>query len=186
MKTAILFHGTSGNSNSSWLQWFKTKLERHGTKVWVPDLPKADNPSLNEWAEHVKTNSPFSIDKETTLIGHSAGAVLALILAQLYPVKQTVSVGVFKDLSFLHEALNWHANDRFFDIDFDFDTIKRNVSSRLFIHSDNDPYCPLEQAEYLAKQVDGKLVVLKGQGHFNTESDPKYKAFPELLELIEN
>lgn len=186
MKTAILFHGTNGSSNSGWLQWLKRELESQGYKVWVPDLPNADNPSLKEWAEHVNTHTPLPIDKETVLVGHSAGAVLALIVAQLYPVKQTISVGVFKDLSFLHEKLDWHANDRFFDIDFDFEAIKRNASSKLFIHSDNDPYCPLEQAEYLANQVDGELVVLKGQGHFNTESDPKYKAFPELLNLIES
>lgn len=186
MKSAILFHGTEGSSNSCWLQWLKSELESGGTKVWVPDLPRADYPSLREWVEYVKTNAPLKIDNKTALIGHSAGAVLALVLAQIYPVKQTISVGAFKDLSYLHDALDWHANDRFFDITFDFDAIKRNTNSRLFIHSDNDPYCPLEQAEYLARQVDGKLVVLSGQGHFNTESDPKYKAFPAILDLIED
>jgi hypothetical protein len=184
MKTVILFHGTDGNSNSGWLHWLKIELESQGLKVWVPDLPNAGNPSLREWTEYVNSYTPLSIDKETLLVGHSAGAVLALIIAQSQPVRQTISVGVFKDLSFLHEKLNWHANDRFFDINFDFEAIKRNASSRLFIHSDNDPYCPLDQAKYLASHVDGKLVVLEGQGHFNTESNPKFKAFPELLDLI--
>lgn len=185
MKKAILFHGTSGSSSSNWLQWLKTELETRGVEVWVPDLPNADNPSLAEWMSYVKTHAPFLIDNETVLVGHSAGAVLALIIAQVYSVKQTVSVGVFKDLTFLHDKLDWHANDRFFDIAFDFDVIKQNASSRLFIHSDNDPYCPLEQAEYLAEQADGELVVIKGQGHFNTEADPKYEAFPEVLNFID-
>ena len=44
---------------------------------------------------------------------------------------------------------------------------------------------PLEHAQYLAEQVGGELIVKSGQGHFNTELSEQYRAFPELLELIE-
>ena len=53
-----------------------------------------------------------------------------------------------------------------------------------FIHADNDPYIPLEQAEFLVQKVDGELIILEGQGHFNTGSDPKFTKFPYLLDVI--
>ena len=33
-------------------------------------------------------------------------------------------------------------------------------------------------------QVNGKLIVKKGQGHFNLEKGPEYKQFPFLLEVL--
>ena len=48
----------------------------------------------------------------------------------------------------------------------------------------NDPYCPIEHAQYLSEQVGGELIIKSGQGHFNTELGEQYKAFPELLEII--
>jgi hypothetical protein len=37
----------------------------------------------------------------------------------------------------------------------------------------------------LSQKLDGKLVVEKGQGHFNLEAGPQYVQFPLLLELID-
>jgi len=54
------------------------------------------------------------------------------------------------------------------------------------VHSDNDPYIPIEQAKFLSTESNGKLIELEGQGHFNTESYSDYKQFPELIEIIEN
>ena len=47
------------------------------------------------------------------------------------------------------------------------------------------PYVPLEQARYLAEQIDGELIVFEGQGHFNTEVGPEYEHFPELIQFID-
>jgi len=56
----------------------------------------------------------------------------------------------------------------------------------IYVHSDNDPYIPIEQAKFLSTESNGKLIELEGQGHFNTESNSDYKQFPELIEIIEN
>jgi predicted alpha/beta hydrolase family esterase len=61
---------------------------------------------------------------------------------------------------------------------------KKHSEQFIFIHSDNDPYSPLSHAEYLTERTDGELMTFEGQGHFNTEADPHYKQFPELLEII--
>lgn len=182
VKKAIILHGTLGNSRGNWFQWLKLKLEDSGMEVWAPDLPKPDSPSLVEWSDFVIDNSPFSIDEDTALIGHSAGAVAVLIVAQKLHsrVGQVVSVSAFKD----NDYLKWEPNNRLFDIEFDFLKMKQNCKDFLFIHSNDDPYCPLGHAEYLAKKTGGKLKVIPGQGHFNLENSKKYREFPELLDIL--
>ena len=48
MKNALILHGTGADSNSNWFQWMKQKLQEKEYKVWVPDLPKATDPSATE------------------------------------------------------------------------------------------------------------------------------------------
>ncbi len=178
-------HGTQSDSSGNWFQWLKNSLEERGYAVWVPDLPSSDMPSLREWTNYIFENTPFEINAETVLIGHSSGAVAVLVVAQLSKgVDKTISVGAYKDLVYLHEELDFHANDRFFDIDFDFEKIKQNSNERLFIHSDDDPYCPLSHAEYLAEKTDGEPVVIPNSGHFNLEKSEKFKEFPQILSYI--
>lgn len=182
MKKAVVLHGTLGSSTGNWFVWLKQKLEEKGIETWVPDLPDPSSPSLGEWSDYVIKNCPFEIDNETALIGHSSGAIVVLIVAQKlgHAVERVVSVAAFKDNDFL----KWEPNSRLFDVPFDFDAMKQNCKNFLFIHSDDDPYCPIEHAEYLTEKTDGKLKVIPGQGHFNLEKSIKYKEFPELLEAI--
>jgi predicted alpha/beta hydrolase family esterase len=183
MKTAIILHGTLGDSKGNWFQWLKAHLEQKGVKVWAPDLPNPESPSLNEWSEFVITNCPFGINQDTALIGHSAGAVAVLTVAQKLDkkIERVVSVSVFKDNDFL----KWEPNNRLFDAGFNFKKMKENCANFLFVHSDDDPYCPLEHAEYLAQNTGGKLEVIPGQGHFNLEKSSSYKEFPKLLEYLQ-
>jgi predicted alpha/beta hydrolase family esterase len=55
----------------------------------------------------------------------------------------------------------------------------------LFIHSDNDPYVPLDQAQFVSTNTGAEMVVVPGEGHFNLERSDGYKQFPKLLEILE-
>ncbi|PIS16086.1 hypothetical protein COT62_00225, partial [Candidatus Roizmanbacteria bacterium CG09_land_8_20_14_0_10_41_9] len=62
---------------------------------------------------------------------------------------------------------------------------KSKAKHFIFIHSDNDPYCPLEHAQFLSKKLHGKLIVKKGQKHFSVSTfGKKYSKFPFLLKEI--
>jgi hypothetical protein len=182
MKHTIILHGTSGSPEGNWFAWLKTELEKRGLHVWLPQLPHAEQPSLQEWATFVRTNCPFVIDKDTLIVGHSSGAILALVLTQQSsaPIGGVIAVSVFHD-----NSLQWEPNDRLFDIDFDWPAVRKNAKRLLFVHSDNDPYVPLDQAQYVADNCQAELVIIPGQGHFNLEHNAKYKTFPRLLEMIE-
>lgn len=170
-----------GSPEGNWFRWLETELKKQGMAVWLPALPSADKPSLREWTDFVRSNCPFAIDGETLIVGHSSGAILALILTQ----ESEVTIGKVVCVSVFHDnSLNWDANGRLFDVDFGWPAIHRNVKELLFVHSDNDPYVPLEQAKYVANHCQAEIKVLPGQGHFNLEQSPDYKAFPKLLEFL--
>lgn len=181
MKNALILHGTSASPGSNWFAWLKKQLESKGYKVWLPQLPGADEPNTQNYNDFLLEGS-FDFNEETILVGHSSGAVSILNLLQVLPgdfkVKAAFLVGAFKD------DLGWDNLKGLFQNPTDFKKIKSRCVKFIFVHSDNDPHCSLEGAKYLADKLDGELLVQKGQGHFNTAASPDYKQFPFLLDLI--
>ncbi|HWZ65840.1 MAG TPA: alpha/beta fold hydrolase [Patescibacteria group bacterium] len=181
MKNALILHGTMGSPDSNWFKWLKAELENRGLVVWLPQLPNPEQPSLRAEADFVHANCPFPINKDTLIIGHSSGAILALILAQENKSKigGIVAVSVFHD-----NSLKWDANNSLFDVAFAWEAIRQNSTKLLFIHSDTDPYVPLEQAKFVAENCRAEILVMPNQGHFNLEQSKGYVAFPKLVEIM--
>jgi predicted alpha/beta hydrolase family esterase len=184
MKNALILHGTDADHNEHWFSWLEKELTKLGYTVWVPDLPQADHPNIERYNKFL-LGSDFKFNSETIIIGHSSGAVeiLGLLNDPNFPkdvkVKACFLVGAFKG------DLGWESL-KGMKTDFDYELVKQKSSKFIFIHSDNDPYCPIEDTRDLCKQVDGKFIEIPEQGHFNTGFDPKYKEFPELAEIIKN
>lgn len=182
MKRALILHGTAASPGHNWFAWLQHQLEKDGYAVWLPQLPGCDTPNTEVYNAFLLSNPDFVYDDETVLIGHSSGAVEILSLLQHLPtdtkVKAVYLVSVFKD------DLDWDSLKGLFIEPFDFAKITANAEKFVVIHSDNDPYVPLEHAEYISECLNGELLLLPGQGHFNTEQSERYKEFPELLEII--
>jgi uncharacterized protein len=183
MKNAIILHGTLGSPDGNWFRWLKTELEQLGMDVWLPELPNAQQPSLKEWQEFVQNECPFVMNEDTLIVGHSSGAILAIILAQA----STQKIGAIVDVSVFHDnSLQWEPNSRLFDVPFDWVAIKNSVDKLVFIHSDTDPYVPLDQAQFVADKTSAEMIVIPGQGHFNLEQNESYKQFPQLLKILKD
>lgn len=182
MKKAIILHGTLGSPEGNWFCWLEAELKKRGFKVWLPQLPHAEQPSLSEFSDYVLSNAPFDLDKDTLLIGHSSGAVAGAVVLQKLPnpIKAFVGVAIFKS-----NDIKWEPNNKLFDVDFNLSAMTKKAGKILLIHSDNDPYCPLDHAKYFADGTGAELVVIPGQGHFNLEASKNYKAFPKLIKLLE-
>ena len=93
-------------------------------------------------------------------------------------IKAEILVSAFKD------DLGWDSLKRLFRKPYDFDAIKKHCQRFVYIHSNDDPYVPIKQAEFLAEETNGELIKFENQGHFNTELNPDYKQFPEILDII--
>lgn len=90
-----------------------------------------------------------------------------------------MAVSVFHD-----NSLNWQPNNRLFDVEFNWDDIRKNAPKLMFVHSDDDPYVPLDHAKFVADNCLAEIAIIPGQGHFNLEQSPDYKQFPKLTALL--
>lgn len=182
MSQFLILHGADSSPDSNWFMWLKGILIGQGHKVWLPQLPNSDTPSASTYNKLLLGNAEFLYNDDTVLVGHSSGAVEILQLLQNLPegaeVKAAILVSAFKD------DLGWDNLKELFVEPLNFEAIQAHCKMFIFIHSDDDPYCPIDHAEYLALKTGGELIVFEGQGHFNTESSPRYKQFPELLDFI--
>lgn len=149
MKNALILHGTGNNSRGNWFPWLKGELEQRGYEVWSPDLPGADKPSIKRYNDYILGNGRWVFNERSVLIGHSSGAVAILGLLQHLPKDAVVDTCIL--VSSFKNNLGSKDFDGLFEEPFDFKKIKKHAKRFIFIHSDNDPYCPLDHAEYLAK-----------------------------------
>lgn len=181
MKRAIIFHGTQGSPEGNWFRWLEAQLIARGYEVWMPSLPHAVQPSLKEWVAYVQSSSPFPLDENVLVVGHSSGGILAMLLLQ----EGIRFAGVAVVSVFIDNSLGWEPNNELFDVPFAYEKMAQNPTPRIIINSDTDPYVPLEQAQTMAVNSHTELIVLEGQGHFNLEQSQDYTQFPKLIELLE-
>lgn len=184
MKNALILHGTDGHSKENWFDWLKIELEKNGYKVWVPDLPGSSKPNIDKYNRFILTNKDWEFNENSIIVGHSSGAVAILGLLEVLPegvrIDTCYLIGAFRN------DLKWDALSDLFLKPFDFEKIKTKARRFVFIHSDNDPYCPLDHAQFLSEKLGGELIVKPGQKHFSVGTmGESYKQFPELLSLIE-
>ncbi|MGH7203889.1 MAG: RBBP9/YdeN family alpha/beta hydrolase [Candidatus Levyibacteriota bacterium] len=183
MKNALILHGTDASSKDNWFPWLGKELEQQGWQVWAPDLPKANKPNIERYNRFLFSQKEFaSINEETVMIGHSSGAVAILGFLQALPAEIRISHAIL--VAAFRNNLGWESLNELFAVPFDFEKIKQKATKFTLIHSDNDPYIPLEQAAYLKEKLGGELIILKGQNHFSEVMDPKYNQFPFLIELL--
>ena len=187
MKNALILHGAGNNHEGNWFPWLKKELEKQGYEAWVPDLPDSEKPNKKAWLETIFSNKQWNFNDETVLAGHSAGAALILRILETLPpgikIHKAVLVAGPTDFGKYPEYVHYR-KDLVKD-PFHWDKIKNSCASFYFFASDNDPYdCGIDKAQLMQKHLGGELLFRLGEGHFNLEKGPKYKAFPELLEKI--
>lgn len=183
MKNALILHGTGNNSTDNWFQWLRGELEKIDYEVWVPDLPDADRPNQRTYNKFLIDDSDWEYNEDSIIVGHSSGAVAILGLLQALP--GDVQIGACYLVGSFKNDLGWESLRELFAEPLDFEAIQQKSKLWYFIHSDDDPYCPLDHAQYLHGQIGGDLIVLPDQKHFSVSTfGTAYEQFPYLLRLI--
>lgn len=183
MKKALILHGTDASPEANWFRWLEKVLISSGYEVWLPQLPDSAKPNTKTYNDFLFSNANFEFNSETTIIGHSSGAVEILSLLQHLP--DDVTVGDVYLVSAFRDSLGWDALDGLFMEPYEYSAIKERARSITLIHSDNDPYVPQQHPRYLAEQLSARLLIIGGQGHFNLEQSDDYRSFPLLAQIIE-
>jgi uncharacterized protein len=189
MKRAVILHGTDGSPQANWFPWLKQKLEEQGYEVWVPELPNNHTPNRQVYNDFL-----FNCDwdlSDNIIIGHSSGAVevLNLLTDDRCPhIRLGVMAGVWATMDGADKERMQSVGldpeqfrDTFPPKGFDFERIRSKADRLAFLHGDNDPYCPLEQAKWLAEQLQSPLTVVSNGHHLGA----RFTELPEVLKIIE-
>ncbi len=173
----VIFHGTDGSPQGIWIPWLKSELEKSGVKVWAPVLPGNEKPNIDTYNEYILKNKPWEFDNNTAVVGHSSGSVEILGLLEKLPKTEKIGLSILV-ATFVGD-LGW-PELKSLNRKFDYKKIKEKCDNFLVIHSDDDPYCPLDGAKQIADNLEAKFVLLKNRQHFSGDT----KEFPELLKEL--
>jgi len=180
LDTVFLFHGTGGNSRENWFPWLSTELRQRNFLPVVPDFPHPDQPVLAEWLDSFSRYAD-SVDERTIFVGHSLGGTFALRLLeqQQFPIRACLLVASVWDImgnafdaivqTFTRDPYHW-------------ETLRKRAGHFSVLHSENDPYIRLSQAEELARHLGVDVTLIRGGGHLNAQAG--FTQFPLLLEQI--
>lgn len=181
MKKVLLIHGFQGEPNGGWRPWLMAELSQRGIYACALAMPTPNNPVPKEWVEEIRRHVENSPRDQFYLVGHSLGS--PAILRFLESTKAKNVKGAVLVSSPVYKTQKKKVAE-FLKKPFDFKNIKSRVKNILVIHGDNDPAVSVEQGEYLADQLKGKLVIIEKGGHLNGSSG--WYKLPQALEgLVE-
>jgi predicted alpha/beta hydrolase family esterase len=168
----ILIHGNGGsNSNDVWLPYVEKELTTQGYEVINRSFPDPVKARAEYWLPFI---TELGADANTVLIGHSSGAVAALRYAQDHQLLGSVLVSAcHTDLGEPSERVSGYYN-----APWDWSAIRANQQFTHLYASDTDPYIPITEPRFIAKQLHAKYFELPGRGHFQDTT------FPELIKAF--
>ena len=177
-KRVFIIHGWDGYPEEGWFPWIKKELGARGFKVFVPQLPKPDEPRINNWVLKLKeiVEEP---DEQTYFVGHSIGCQTIARYLETLPKNIKVGgvvfvAGFFKRLTNLEDddvvrsvAKEWLITP------VDFEKVKVHLKKSVAIFSDNDPYVPIDNKEDFINALDSKIIIEHNKGHFSGSTGTK-------------
>jgi predicted alpha/beta hydrolase family esterase len=182
-KRAVILHGTSAQPMSGWRPWLKEKFEADGYEVWLPELPENDTPNREIYGNFLFGQGWDFTDN--IVVGHSSGAVevLNLLDDERCPrIKLGVCVAAWKGgLPKGYDEVTNPFKKFFPEKGFNFSGMKAKAGHIAFMHSDNDPYCPPQDAEYLADKLSAELQMFHTE--YGSNADHFGSPLTELPEL---
>jgi hypothetical protein len=191
MKRAIIVHGWDGYPEEGWFPWLKSKLEKNGFEVSVPQFPAPETPHIKAWTRKL-AETAGKPDENTYLIGHSIGC--QTILRYLETLQENVGVGgaVFVAgwfrLMGLEEEIKKHAfvadiAKEWVESPLNFQKIKSHLPKSIAIFSDNDYYVSLDNTDDFRDKLGSKIIIEEKMGHFSGDRDG-VKELPVVLKSV--
>ncbi|MEI6650286.1 MAG: alpha/beta fold hydrolase [Candidatus Moraniibacteriota bacterium] len=182
MKKVFIIHGFQGTPNGGWRPWLMAELEKKDIYACALPMPDPDHPVRSEWVDEIVRQIDWGASDEVYLVGHSLGATA--ILRYLENDRARNIAGAVLVSGAIKGNEKSGVIDAFFESGYDFGKIKSKCDCFVVIHGDNDSRVPLSDAETVARELDGKLVVIENGGHLNAESG--FLTLPQCLEALEN
>ena len=172
IKRVFIVHGWDGYPEEGWFPWLKKNLEEKGFEVFVPQLPDAGNPRIEQWVPALAAAVGHP-DEQTYLVGHSMGCQAIARYLETLPAGQKVGgavfvAGFFKRLTGLEDDPEVRETDRhWLEAPLDFQKVKAHLPKSMAIFSDDDPWVPPDNQEDFRDKLGSEIAIEHGQGHFS-------------------
>lgn len=178
MKNAIILHGTGDSPKLYWFPYLVENLKKEWISCLGPTITERQKPNLEDWLSFVLKNAKFN--KDTILIGHSAGSQLILSILENINMKinKAVLVSGYAEPLPIKEGYKKSGKFNWFKI-------RKHAKNLFYINSDNDPWeCDDKQGRIMFDKLGGALIILH-EGHMDsTTYKQPYKKFPLLVNLL--
>lgn len=181
MKRVNIIHCWGGVPDYCWYPWLKKELEAKGFEVRVPAMPDTDFPKQKLWIPkmHEVIGDP---SEDLILVGHSIGCIS--ILRYLETLKEGQKIGGAVFVAGFTDDLGFDEIKNYFETPIDFEKVKSHCAKFVAIHSDNDSYVPLQQADILNEKLGADVIIKHEMGHFSGSVDDE-KSCTELPDALE-
>lgn len=183
MTRAIIVHCWEGSPIYCWYPWVQSRLREHGWEVDVPAMPRPNKPELSRWLstlqKHIGAPTP-----DLFLVGHSIGC--ATILRYLETLEERVTIGGVVFVAGFTDDLEYDELRSFFTNPFDFSRIKEHTNHFVAIHSDDDPFVPLQYAKVFQEQLGASIIVKHALKHFSgpVDGEESCSELPDVVETL--
>lgn len=162
MKSRVVYmHGNDTTHWSfGWAKWMHTELDRLGYATFFETFPDSIMARAEYWLPFLEDF--VKVGENDVLLGWSSGAVAALRYAERHRIKGSVLVSP----SYTDLGDELEKQSGYFDKPWDWETIRRNQRSIGLFFSDDDPYIPQKEFEFMAKKLKSDVHKLSGRKHF--------------------
>ncbi len=186
-KRVFIVHGWAGDPDHAWFLWLKKELEKKEFFVSAPQMPEADAPEINKWVPKL-AKTVGKADQDTYLVGHSIGCQTVLRYLESLPKNEKVGgvvlvAGFVKLTGLTPEELP--IAKPWLETPIDWNKVKNSANIFVTIHSDNDRYVPLENADLFKEKLKARVIIEHNKGHYsesNTNEIPV--VLKELLGML--
>jgi serine hydrolase len=174
----VILHGWHGCGPDHWQTWLAEQLGAAGREVRYPDLPAAEQPTLDGWLGALLDTLDGLPDDGFDVVAHSLGAVLWLHhVAAGRAAAQPARVALVAPPS---PATTIPEMAPFFPVRLDIDAVRRAAGGTVLVGSDDDPYTPEGIAVAYGRPLKMPTTVIAGAGHLNPDSG--YGPWPAVLD----
>ncbi|KKU18929.1 hypothetical protein A3A64_04555 [Candidatus Gottesmanbacteria bacterium RIFCSPLOWO2_01_FULL_48_11] len=183
MKRAIIVHCWEGHPNYCWYPDAKEQLEKLRFEVKVPVFPHTEAPTQKDWVPFL-ADQIGEPDEDLYLIGHSVGCITILRYLETLAEKQEVG-GVVMVAGFV-DHIGYKELENYFETSIDYQKVRNRVKRGFVaIHSDDDPYVSLDNADVFKDKLKAKVIIKHNMGHFSGPIDDE-KSCTQLPEVVES
>lgn len=183
----VIIHGCPSNAEKAmdpetrtydkhWIPWTKKELSSNGIKTEAPLMPEPWKPDYNKFKKEFEKNK---VDENTVLIGHSCGC--AFLVRWLGETKQKISKLILVAPWKFYTGKD-KSRKEFYGYPID-ETIKSRVKEVIMFTADDEEADGKKSLEIYHKALGGKVIELKGRGHY-IFGDMGTEEFPELLKEV--